>query len=268
MDSPAVPENRMLQKATLTILGSGGGEASANRVSSGYLLETPQTAILFDCGDGVTGSFIRAGKNYDDVDAILISHTHPDHICGLPFFLQQLYLAQRQRELVIHLPGEALAAFKSFLVSNYLFVERFGFPVKFASIHDKQGITLSDLVITPHLNTHLTAHRGQPWMAGFNNKGECFSFKINHNSRKVVYSADIGSLDDLGFCEGCELLLVESTHIRLPELYARAAAWNIDRLILTHICPGFDPHAAMAAAKRFSGEVIIAEDGLVIPLAD
>lgn len=253
----------MPHAATWTILGSGGGEAAPDRASSGHLLETPDTSILFDCGDGVTGSFLRSGKRYEDIDAIIVSHTHPDHICGLPFFLQQLYLARRLRELAVYLPAEAVAGIRSFLASQYLFVERFGFPVRFIGLKDNRPITCRNVSIIPHQNTHLTAHRGQPWAAGAENRGESYSFEIVIQKLHFAYSGDIGSLDDLEFCAGCRSLFVESTHVRLPELCVRAESWEIQRLVLLHICPGFD---AGGVTGGFSGEMLLAADGLVVPL--
>jgi ribonuclease BN (tRNA processing enzyme) len=254
----------MSRTATWTILGSGGGEAAPDRASSGHLLETPETSILFDCGDGVTGSFLRSGKRYEEVDTIIVSHTHPDHICGLSFFLQQLYLARRLRELAVYLPAEAVAGVRSALALQYLFVERFGFPVRFIGLKDNQSIPCNGASIIPHLNTHLTAHRGQPWAAGVENTGESYSFEMVYRTLRFAYSGDIGSLDDLEFCAGCRSLFVESTHIRLPELYARAESWRIRRLVLLHICPGFDTGGEVTGG--FSGEVLPAEDGLVVPL--
>jgi ribonuclease BN (tRNA processing enzyme) len=152
------------------------------------------------------------------------------------------------------------------LKAGYLFIERFDFPVTFTAIRQGQSISLGDVALTPYNNTHLTAHRGQPWMAGADNRGECYSLQINYQERQFVYSADIGSLNDLEFCAGCEMLLVESTHITLPELYERAASWRIGRLVLTHICPDFVRETALREAEHFPGEVIIATDGMVIPL--
>ena len=258
----------MPQTATWTILGSGGGAATADRASSGYLLETPQESIMFDCGDGVTGSFLRCGKRYEDIDAVLISHTHPDHFCGLPFFLQQLYLVRRRGELLVYLPGEAVAGLKTFLDLNYLFIEHFGFSVRFLAFADNQKITFNDLSIIPRANTHLTAHRGQPWMAGLDNRGECFSFEIEYRTMRMAYSSDIGSLDDLHFCAGCHTLVVETTHVPLPELFARAEKWGVRRIVLTHLGPEFAPDFAARAASRFHGKTIIAADGLVISLSE
>jgi len=237
-----------------------------SRASSGYLLETPQATILFDCGDGVTGSFLRLGKTPGDVDLICISHTHPDHICGLGYFIQQMYLANRQHELTIYLPGEAVEGIKSYMALNYLFLNHFPFAIDFQRLTGDRKLSCGDVSIIPHGNTHLTKHRGQPWMAAVDNRGQCFSFEIHLASQKIVYSADVGSLADLHFCKGCDILLVETTHIDMPELIECAEAWKTKTLVLTHIGPDFDPRAISAAGKYFSGQILVAEDGMAIPL--
>jgi len=253
-------------RAQWTILGSGAGTAMPGRASPGHLLETPQGCMLFDCGDGVTGSFIGAGKRTEDVDGIFVSHFHPDHVCGLTFFLQQMYLSRRRQELTIHFPGEAIAGFKSYLSLSYLFLDRFPFPVVFRPLGDGEVISCGDVRITPRLNTHLTRHRGQPWMADRDNRGECYSFEIKHDTKKIVYSADIGSLDDLRFCEGADVLIVEVTHVDVGELLAAAETWHIGTVILTHIGPEFNTEGLADTGKYYSGTLRVAVDGLAVPL--
>ncbi|MEW5925329.1 MAG: MBL fold metallo-hydrolase, partial [Candidatus Zixiibacteriota bacterium] len=65
-------------KISLTILGSGSGNPSAERSSSGYVLECDGRLLLFDCGSGVSSSFVRSAFDSSKVDAIFISHMHPD----------------------------------------------------------------------------------------------------------------------------------------------------------------------------------------------
>jgi len=253
-------------QAQWTVLGSGAGTAMADRVSPGHLLETPAANILFDCGDGVTGSFLRAGKRPEDVDAICVSHLHPDHVCGLTFFLQQMYLVNRRRELTIHFPGEAIAGFKSYLSLSYLFLDRFPFAIVFHPLGDGEVISCGDVRITPRLNSHLTKHRGQPWMANVDNRGESYSFEIRHDTKNIVYSADIGSLDDLRFCGNADVVLVEVTHVDLRELLTAAETWNLKTVILTHIGPEFSPENLADARQYFSGTLLTATDGLAVPL--
>lgn len=51
----------------LTILGSGSPEAYVRRASSGYLIETGDDKILFDCGGGVVDNLLRAGLRPSDI---------------------------------------------------------------------------------------------------------------------------------------------------------------------------------------------------------
>lgn len=256
----------MTDQPTWTILGSGGGEVVAERAGSGYLLETGFESILFDCGDGVVGSFLRAGKEWDEIGVIFLSHTHPDHICGLTLLLQQLYLARREEELVIYLPGEAIAGIKAYCALSYLPVKRLPFKVEFRSLINLPTVVRNNWVIRPHGNSHLLSQRGQPWLADFDNQGESYSFEVRTEERKIVYSADIGTLDDLNFCGGADLLLVETTHVRLSDLFQRAQKLQIKKLILSHIGPQFDAEQVSKAGEFFSGEVQVAHDGMVIPL--
>jgi len=64
----------------LTILGSGSPEAYARRASSGYLIETGDDRILFDCGGGVFDNLLRSGRKPSDITHIVFSHLHSDHM--------------------------------------------------------------------------------------------------------------------------------------------------------------------------------------------
>ncbi len=67
----------------LTVLGCSGSFGSpAGGACSGYLLRSGQTAIWMDCGNG-TFANLQHHIPVEDVDAIVISHLHPDHCVDL-----------------------------------------------------------------------------------------------------------------------------------------------------------------------------------------
>jgi ribonuclease BN (tRNA processing enzyme) len=251
----------MAVTGTWTIIGSGGGEASADRASSGHLLETQSATVLFDCGDGVTRSFIRAGKSYESLDAICISHTHPDHICGLSFFLQQLYLVKRTRPLTLYLPGEAIESYKSYLRLQYLFLERFPFTITFEALAHRREIVIDDVHIRPQANDHLTKFLGEPWMAEDINRGECYSFLCEIDGKHVLYTADFAAVSDLPRIPGLLLLVVETTHLDPRDIAAYARELKTENVAVAHFGLDADPEGVTKAFADYPGHLILASDG-------
>ena len=69
----------------LTVLGKSPAWQDAGGACSGYLVEDAGTALVLDCGNGVFAK-LRAARDYTEIDAVLISHLHADHILDLvPF---------------------------------------------------------------------------------------------------------------------------------------------------------------------------------------
>ncbi len=66
----------------LTVIGHWGGYPKAGEASSGYLLEHDGFKLLVDCGSGVL-SFLQNHLTVTDLDAVLISHYHPDHVADI-----------------------------------------------------------------------------------------------------------------------------------------------------------------------------------------
>jgi ribonuclease BN (tRNA processing enzyme) len=66
----------------LTILGNNGGIPTKNNACSSFLIQTEQTNILFDCGPGTLDKLAEYLR-LDELDAIIISHFHPDHYSDL-----------------------------------------------------------------------------------------------------------------------------------------------------------------------------------------
>jgi ribonuclease BN (tRNA processing enzyme) len=67
----------------ITFLGTGVAIPQKNRVQSGILVRLEEKPLLLDCGSGVLSRFPEAGVSHTEVDTVLLSHLHLDHVADL-----------------------------------------------------------------------------------------------------------------------------------------------------------------------------------------
>ena len=65
---------------SFTFLGTGCPVASPVRAGPAHLVSTGEAKILIDCGSGVSQRLVAAGQRAADIDALVITHYHSDHI--------------------------------------------------------------------------------------------------------------------------------------------------------------------------------------------
>jgi len=86
------------------ILGCGGMMPLPYRHLTSVLLRREGDLFLFDCGEGTQVSLRRLNLKWKKIDAIFISHTHADHITGLPGILMLSAQVDRTEPLYIYGP--------------------------------------------------------------------------------------------------------------------------------------------------------------------
>jgi ribonuclease Z len=89
---------------TLAILGSGSAVPDPVRGNPSQAIIIDETTLLFDCGERTTVNLVRAGINPLDVDALLFTHLHWDHISDFGYFALSSWNCGRRRELPIFGP--------------------------------------------------------------------------------------------------------------------------------------------------------------------
>ena len=78
-EGPGGPPN------TLTVLGCDGSYPGPGGAASGYLVEDGTTSLWLDAGTGTFANLQRLGDP-GSVDALVLSHEHPDHWSDLESF--------------------------------------------------------------------------------------------------------------------------------------------------------------------------------------
>lgn len=68
---------------TIITLGTGSPIPDPNRAGPATLVRTDSTKVLVDAGRGVLMRLAAAGIMPRDLDAVVLTHLHSDHICGL-----------------------------------------------------------------------------------------------------------------------------------------------------------------------------------------
>jgi ribonuclease Z len=85
-------------------LGTGGSVPSATRQTAATLIRRGGERILVDCGEGTQRRLMQSIAGLPDLDVILITHGHADHILGLPGLLRTFALRERTAPLSIYGP--------------------------------------------------------------------------------------------------------------------------------------------------------------------
>ncbi len=264
----------------LTILGNAP-VPGPDGAGSGYLVETETTAVLLDCGPGVVGK-LAAQRAVASLPAIIISHTHLDHIYDLPiFFLKrsleqrsgktQLVDSTRSPELQVYLPPGGVAEIERVLagfgiVQSADSANSYLNGVVLNEYDPQAPLTVGDLTIN-----FVGPTRHAP--------GDCYAMRITDTTGALLaYSGDT-SPDPLvvqiaadADCFLCEATLIDAASLPGQEarhMTARAAGTYATEgcskaLLLTHLLdftPEWIAQLEAAARETFAGPVGVAQVG-------
>jgi len=242
----------------LAVLGSAGTYPEPDRPASGYLVSHLATRIICDMGFGVMAELMRQ-MSPDELDAVILSHRHPDHCADfLALFHALAYGPFERGGLPVYTaPGvaERLAEFIGAEEGHALF-DTFDFH----EVGERNHVIVGAI----DLRFAVTAH-SVPTVATRFEAGE----------RALVYSADTGPGGGFpGLCQGAQVIMVEASipggrgdhepphHLTAREAGEIAKGAGADKVILTHLRPGLDRRRAIDEAEQgFGGPVVVASPG-------
>jgi ribonuclease BN (tRNA processing enzyme) len=246
----------------LTVLGSSASWAGAGRACAGHLVVAGGTSVLLDCGNG---SLANAASHTDvtALDAVFVSHTHPDHWADLYSLLAALRFAPGGPvgRLPLHLP-EGLFERMSAPLSDHG-REAFAAAFEPTRLVDGAPVSIGRIDITPRLVDH---------------DGLSFGFRVEAEGSRLCYTGDTryGDLARVA-AAGCDVLLADCTlptsyeglapHMTPGEAGRLAAESGARTLVLTHIWPTAGREELLAdATSTFRGEILLAEESMSIDL--
>lgn len=248
----------------MVILGSGTALPDHDRDNTSMVWDTPNGALLIDCGGRAYQQLLRAGVEPGSLHAVFLTHAHPDHIYGVPALVFHLWLSGYKRTLPIRGNATAIAAAQR--LCDALELERNGHmcPVEWITI-DETGEQLVETTADYRL-----------WTTPVRHSVFCLAVKIEdrHTGHTLVHSSDTEPFDEfIPFVRGSHTLIHEATtsdpnaghgHTTPRQAGAVAASAGVKRLVLIH----FSAHYTMPEAEAinevrtggFQGEVMIAHE--------
>ena len=90
----------------VSLLGSGNAFLPSGRLHSFLMIDKH---MIVDCPPTALASLRKAKISPADIDTILITHVHGDHVFGFPFFLlERKYISDREGLKPLTVAGSAL----------------------------------------------------------------------------------------------------------------------------------------------------------------
>jgi ribonuclease Z len=274
----------------IVFLGTGCPVVSTERYGPAQLILAEGTRLLVDCGSGVTQRLVAAGTPGRDLDALLLTHLHSDHLVDLYQLVVSSWHQGRDRPLAVYGPPgtrryvEGLLALWEPELSLRIAHEKRpsidALKVEVTEIAAGQTLAFGGLAVEVVEVDHKPVRHA-------------FGFVFRAGGCTLALSGDTRrSAALIAAARGADLLVHEVfVHREMPvvpgvrsaetvanvagyhtlssEVGKIAAEANVKALALTHFVPPAADRAALLAevAADFGGPLVLAEDLLRIDLA-
>jgi ribonuclease Z len=84
------------------LLGTGAGVSGPERTTTMLAFESGGRSVVVDCGGDVIQRLMAAGLDPAGIEAIIITHEHPDHVAGFPLFMEKIWLLGRRHPIPVY----------------------------------------------------------------------------------------------------------------------------------------------------------------------
>ena len=189
-----------------------GTEPMVNRHHTSFAFELNDRLYFFDAGENCSYTAHLMGLDLLKVSDVFISHPHMDHIGGLPNLLWTIFKMTyvtgnlpKYGDVNIHISDKEIFDSVKIILENTQRTYNSRVNTQFKQI--EEGIIYKDENITVSAvhNNHIK-YDGNRWMS--------YSFLINAEDKRILYSGDIKELDDIHpfLKDGCDILFIETGH--------------------------------------------------------
>jgi ribonuclease BN (tRNA processing enzyme) len=241
----------------LTVLGAGPAYTDRpGATGAAYLLEASDTSLLLDLGQG---SFPALASRLEPstLDAVVVSHLHPDHFIDLvPLRHYLRYQFDQPRRVTIHAPA--------------------GIDERIDALHAEPGFcrAVFDVNALEPGERRIGAFRIEARRVAHTDNSFAFRVVANADEPGLVYSGDCGRWEDLvPLVRPGDVLLVEvsfgagpvspgAMHLGAHDIVRLATETRPSRVLLTHLQMGFSADETVRVVRDgFPGATTLVEPG-------
>lgn len=244
----------------VTLLGTGTLVPSARRASPGLVVEAAGEKILLDPGPGSIRRLAGEGIDFLDLDAVGITHRHPDHtidLLHLFFATRYAPAGPRTKELTIFGPPGLNDFVGTLTAAHSEWMEANGYSRPIVEMEPGTTLARPGYRVRAEEMQHLKTSLG---------------FRFESEGKVLAYTGDTEVCDGaVGLARDADLLVIEcSGHLPRPGHLTPAGVASIvrdagaRRVVLVHVYPDPDEESLARAVRAESeADVELGVDGAV-----
>ncbi len=271
----------------LTLLGTGCPVVDADRSGPAQVVGHGARTVLIDCGSGATQRLLAAGFTGRDLDAVLLTHLHSDHLVDLfQLVISSWHQGRDRPQAVIGPPGTKAYVDGLMALWRPELEQRIAHERRTSTAALEVAVTEIDPGDDPEPVLDLDGLAVAAFAVDHRPVRHAFGFRLEAGGARLVISGDTRRCPAvIGAARGADLLLhevfvhgemaageglrgaetvanVAGYHTLSSEVGKIAAEAGVGVLMLTHfVPPGCDRDALLAEVSAdFAGPVILGED--------
>ena len=238
------------------LLGSGNAFLPSGRLHSFLAIDKH---IVVDCPPTALASLRKAGISPADIDTILITHVHGDHVFGFPFFLlERKYISDREGLKELTVAGSSGVKERLTHLCNLAYpgsLEEILETINWVDVPNVKGWNMErfEVLHDPEVDPH-------GWMM------------TNDEGWSMIHSGDSGPFEDLWERIGrCSFAVVEmgvpewvntEHHHKPSDIITLANKYPNTKMVITHTFIDSDYQIITKEVPDLPPNVIHGEDGM------